>query len=183
MVSMSASVVSVNVARPRRIVWNGREVWTGIYKEAVAGNVRVGKSGMDGDQQADLIVHGGEAKAVYIYPSEHYAYWQQELQRSLPWGMFGENVTTIGLLEDSIHLGDKLRAGSAELLVTQPRFPCYKLGIKFGNMAIVQRFLNSGRSGFYLAVESEGEISVGDSISLVSRGDGPTIVDAFRSET
>lgn len=179
---LSATVISVNVGAPRRVTWNGRNVTTAIFKEPTAGRVKMRRLGIEGDQQADLTVHGGADKAVYAYPSEHYSYWQGELQRSLPWGMFGENLTTAGLLEDSVHLGDRFRIGSAELVVTQPRFPCYKLGIKFGSMEMVQRFLNSGRSGFYFAVELEGEVGAGDSISLFGRGEGPAIADVFRSE-
>jgi len=173
----------VNVGRARQITWNGKAVRTGIYKEAVAGRVKVTKPGIDGDEQADLTVHGGETKALYAYPSEHYLYWQHELERDMAWGMFGENLTTLGLLENSVYIGDIYRVGSAELVVTQPRFPCYKLGIKFGIMEMVQRFVNSERSGFYLAVESDGEIGAGDRISLVNRGGGPTIADMFRSES
>jgi len=127
----------------------------------------VTKLGFDGDEQADLTVHGGEAKALYAYPSEHYPYWQHELERDLSWGMFGENLTTHGLFEFSVYIGDIYSVGSAELVVTQPRFPCYKLGIKFGTTAVVQRFVKSERSGFYFAVASDGEIGAGDRISLV----------------
>ncbi len=179
--AMSARIVSVNVAHPRRVMWNGREVVTGIFKEPVTGPVKVRELGVEGDQQADLTVHGGVDKAVYAYPSEHYQFWQNELQRTLQWGMFGENLTTAGILENSVRLGDRFRIGSAELVVTQPRFPCYKLGIKFGSMALVQRFLNSGRSGFYFAVLKEGEVAAGDSISLLGRNKGSTVAEVFRS--
>jgi len=138
--------------------------------------------GLEGDGQADLTVHGGVGKAVYAYPSEHYDYWHHELKRDLTWGMFGENLTTAGLLEDSVRIGDRFRVGSVVLEVTQPRFPCYKLGIKFGSMEMVQRFQDSGKSGFYLAVRSEGEIAAGDPITLTSFGDGCTISEAFRSQ-
>ena len=179
---MVASVLSVNVALPRTVTWNKRKVVTGIFKRPVLGRVTVRELGLEGDGQADLTVHGGVAKAVYAYPSEHYDYWLHELKRDLPWGMFGENLTTVGLSEDSVRLGDRFRFGSAELEVTQPRFPCYKLGIKFGNMEMVQRFQDSGRSGFYLAVRSEGEIATGDPITLTSPGNGCTVSEAFRSE-
>jgi len=139
--------------------------------------------GLDGDGQADLTVHGGVGKAVYAYPSEHYSYWQYELKRDLPWGMFGENLTTVGLLEDSVRLGDRFRVGSVELEVTQPRFPCYKLGIKFGSMEMIKRFQASGRSGFYLSVSGEGDIAKGDSINIVESDiEKPTIAEIFASE-
>jgi MOSC domain-containing protein YiiM len=179
---LAASVLSVNVALPRVVTWNEREVVTGIFKRPVAGRITVRELGLEGDGQADLTVHGGVRKAVYAYPSEHYGYWQHELKRNLTWGMFGENLTTVGLLEDSIRIGDRFRVGSAKLEVTQPRFPCYKLGIKFGSMEMTQRFQSSGRSGFYLAVRSEGEIAAGDPITLTGHGNGCTISEAFRSE-
>jgi MOSC domain-containing protein YiiM len=167
---------------PRSIVWNGREIVSGIFKQPVIGQVSVRKLGLDGDGQADLTVHGGVEKAVYIYPSEHYDYWKRELQRDLPWGMFGENLTTAGLLENSVRIGDRFKIGTVELIVTQPRFPCYKLGIKFGSMDMVQRFLESGKSGFYLAVLREGEVAAGDPIFLVNSSSDNSIADVFRSQ-
>jgi len=172
----------VNIAMLRSIVWNGREIVSGIFKQPVIGQVSVRKLGFDGDGQADLTVHGGVQKAVYVYPSEHYDYWKRELQRDLPWGMFGENLTTAGLLEESVRIGDQFKIGTAEVVVTQPRFPCYKLGIKFGNMDIVQRFLESGKSGFYLAVLREGEVAAGAPITLINSSRNNTIADVFRSE-
>ena len=125
-------VISVNVGLPREVTWHGRSVSTGIYKEPIEGRVVVRKLNLDGDRQADLTVHGGEQKAVYCYPSEHYGYWKRELpEQELPMAVFGENFTTEGLLEDSVHLGDRFAVGSAEFVVTQPRLPCYKLGIRF----------------------------------------------------
>jgi MOSC domain-containing protein YiiM len=134
------------------------------------GRVRVTKLNVEGDQQSDLSVHGGTEKAVYVYPSEHYAFWREELPgMELPWGMFGENFTTTGLLEGSVAIGDRLGVGSAEFVVTQPRMPCYKLGIRFGRPDMVKRFLRNGRSGFYLAVLQEGEVTAGDSFELIAR--------------
>jgi MOSC domain-containing protein YiiM len=125
---------------------------------------------LDGDRQADLTVHGGEYKAVYCYPIEHYDYWKKELPgRELPPAIFGENFTTEGLLEDSIHLGDQFSIGSAEVFVTQPRLPCYKLGVRFQSDDMVRRFLASGRTGFYFAVTREGEVGAGDEIAVIAR--------------
>jgi MOSC domain-containing protein YiiM len=163
-------IVSLNVGLPREVVWHGRSVTTGIYKEAVAGRAMLRKLNLDGDRQADLTVHGGEYKAVYCYPVEHYEYWKKELPgRELPMGMFGENFTVHGLLEGEVHLGDRFTVGSAEVVVTQPRLPCYKLGVRFGSDDMVKRFLASGRCGFYLAVTREGEVGAGDAITVISR--------------
>jgi len=163
-------MVSLNVGLPREVMWHGRTVTTGIYKEPVEGRVALRKLNLDGDRQADLTVHGGEYKAVYCYPVAHYDYWKKELPgRELPMGMFGENFTTDGLREDSVHLGDKFSVGSAEVVVTQPRLPCYKLGVRFQSDDMVRRFLASGRTGFYLAVTREGEVGGGDAIKVISR--------------
>jgi MOSC domain-containing protein YiiM len=163
-------LISVNVGLPREVEWNGGIVATGIFKQAVPGPVRVERLNLVGDKQADLSVHGGVHKAVYAYPAEHYDYWRSELAgNELPWGMFGENLTTEGLQEKAVYIGDRYRVGTAELMVTQPRVPCYKLGIRFGRPEMVKRFLNSRRSGFYFAVVQEGEIDRGDSIELIAR--------------
>jgi MOSC domain-containing protein YiiM len=162
-------IVSLNVGIPREVLWHGKPVTTGIFKDPVTGRVGLRKLNLDGDRQADLTVHGGEYKAVYCYPVEHYEYWKKELGRELPMGMFGENFTTEGLLEKDTHLGDRFRAGSADVVVTQPRLPCYKLGVRFGADDMVKRFLASGRTGFYLAVTREGEVGAGDEIVAISR--------------
>jgi MOSC domain-containing protein YiiM len=164
-------LISVNVGLPRVITSNGDSVSTGIFKEPVASRVMLRTLNLDGDRQADLSVHGGPTKAVYAYPSEHYAYWKQELPAmKLPWGMFGENFTTTGLFETELNIGDKFHVGSAVVMVTEPRMPCYKLGIRFGRSDMIKRFLASERSGFYFAVLQEGEIGVGDQIELIERG-------------
>ncbi len=163
-------LLSVNVALPREVEINGQKVLTGIFKEPVAGRVRLRRLNLEGDRQADLEVHGGTYKAVYAYPAEHYDYWRRELHGAeLPWGMFGENLTTEGLREEEVRIGDRFRIGTAELVVTQPRLPCYKLGIKFGDMTMVKRFLASRRTGFYLSVAQEGEVGAGDAIELLGR--------------
>jgi MOSC domain-containing protein YiiM len=172
-------VVSLNVGLPREVEWRGRPVRTSIFKTPVDGRRRVTTLNVEGDEQSDLSVHGGVDKAVYVYPSEHYAYWHRELpQVDLPWAVFGENLTTEGLLEEHLRIGDRLRVGSAEFVVTQPRMPCFKLGIRFGRPDIVKRFLQSRRTGFYLAVLREGEIGAGDSIALTPHDErGLTVAD------
>ena len=163
-------LVSVNTGLPREVMWHGRSVTTAIFKEPVEGRVAMRKLNLDGDRQADLSVHGGENKAVYCYPIAHYDYWKRELPgRDLSMAMFGENFTTGGLLEDSVHLGDQFSVGSAEVIVTQPRLPCYKLGVRFQFDDMVRRFLASGRTGFYFAVRREGEVAAGDEIKVIAR--------------
>jgi MOSC domain-containing protein YiiM len=173
-------VVSVNAGLIRDLLWNDRSVSTGIFKEPVTGRVRVHTLGLEGDRQADLIAHGGPEKALYAYPSEHYEFWKKELGRTLAWGMFGENLTTQGLLEDTVRLEDEYRVGSATVVVTRPRFPCYKLGIKFETMEMVKWFEAGGRSGFYLSVKQEGDVGVGDKIELISSDKSkPRISEVF----
>ena len=179
-------IVSVNTGLPREVSWHGRMVTTGIFKEPVKGRVTLRKLNLDGDRQADLTAHGGEYKAVYCYPLGHYDYWKSELAgRELPMGMFGENFTVDGgdkallggqalpggqgLPEEAVHLGDRFSVGTAAVVVTQPRMPCYKLGIRFGSDDMVKRFLASGRTGFYVAVLREGEVGAGDEMKLVAR--------------
>lgn len=165
-------LISVNVGLPREIIWKKRAVTTGIFKQSVAGRVLVRPHNLDGDRQADLRVHGGPEKAVYAYPSEHYEFWGAELpEADLPPGAFGENLTTAGLTEDDVFIGDRFRIGSSVLMVTQPRQPCFKLAAKFRRDDIIKRFLDSGRSGFYLAVIEAGEVGAGDVIELLSRAE------------
>jgi len=175
-------IISVNVGLPRLVLRNGEPVSTGIFKEPVAGRVRMRTLNLDGDRQSDLSVHGGPQKAVYIYPSEHYDFWKRELPNTeLPWGIFGENLTTTGLFETEINIGDKFRVGTAEVMVTQPRIPCYKLGIRFNRVDIIKRFLLSERSGFYLSVLNEGEVGAGDEFQLLEKNDsGVRVVDVTR---
>jgi MOSC domain-containing protein YiiM len=161
-------LISVNVGLPRVVMYNGDPVSTGIFKTPITGRVMLRTLNLDGDRQADLSVHGGASKSAYVYPSEHYEYWKRELPEvALPWGIFGENFTTAGLSESELNIGDKFRVGSAVVMVTEPRMPCYKLGIRFGRSDIVKRFLASERTGFYLAVMQEGEVGAGDEIQLI----------------
>ncbi len=168
-------LVSLNTGLPREVMWHGRSVTTGIFKEPVEGRVALRRLNLDGDRQADLTVHGGRYKAVYCYPVAHYDYWRRELAgREVPIAMFGENFTvdvskSDGMLEDSVHLGDQFSVGSAEVIVTQPRLPCYKLGVRFQADDMVKRFLASGRTGFYFAVTREGEVGAGDEIKRIAR--------------
>ena len=175
-------IISVNVGLPRLVLRNNEPVSTGIFKEPVAGRVMMRTLNLDGDRQSDLSVHGGPQKAVYVYPSEHYDFWKQELPgMDLPWGMFGENLTTTGLFETEINIGDKFRVGTGEVMVTQPRMPCYKLGIRFGRTDIIKRFLISERSGFYLSVLKEGEVGAGDEFQLLEKNtSGVRVVDITR---
>ena len=172
-------LISVSVGLPREVTWHGRTVLTSIWKEPIQGRVHVATLNLDGDQQSDLSVHGGVDKAVYVYPSEHYPFWQGELPGVdlLP-GAFGENFTSEGLLDAEVQIGDRLRIGTAEFIVTQPRMPCFKLGIRFQRPDLVKRFLQSKRTGFYLAVQREGEVTAGDAIEFIERSEsGVTIVD------
>ena len=163
-------ILSVNVGLPKEVTWQGKLVTTGIFKEPVNAPVMMRTLNLEGDRQADLTVHGGVTKAVYAYPSEHYGYWRTELPGvDLPWGMFGENFTTEGLFEEAVYIGDKFRIGETEALVTEPRMPCYKLGIKFGRADIIKRFLASRRTGFYFAVVREGMVGAGDAVELIGR--------------
>jgi MOSC domain-containing protein YiiM len=163
-------ILSVNVGLPRKVTWQGKVVTTGIFKEPVNAPVMMRTLNLEGDQQADLTVHGGVNKAVYAYPSEHYGYWRTELPGvDLRWGMFGENFTTEGLLEEATYIGDRFGIGETEVMVTEPRMPCYKLGIKFGRPDIIKRFLASRRTGFYFAVVREGMVGTRDAIKLIGQ--------------
>ncbi len=163
-------VLSLNVGLPRDVTWHNRVVSTGIFKQPVSGRLALRTLNLDGDRQADLTVHGGTHKAVYCYPSEHYDFWKRELPgRDLPAAAFGENFTVDEMFEDSLYLGDCFRIGTAEVVVTQPRMPCFKLGIRFQDDHMVKRFLVAGRSGFYLAVTKEGEVGAGDTFEPLSR--------------
>jgi MOSC domain-containing protein YiiM len=175
-------VISVNVGLPREVIWKGMTVQTAIFKEPVDGPVAIRKLNLAGDKQADLTVHGGSEKAVYAYPAEHYDYWRQELPEVLfSWGKFGENLTTEGVLEDTLCIGDLLRIGSAVLMVTQPRMPCYKMDLRFDRDDMIKRFLVSERIGFYFSVIEPGEVSVGSKVELLDRDSSQiTVVDILR---
>src|SRR3984885_2905687 len=155
---------------PRPALYKGATIETGIFKEPVNGPVQLRALNLDGDRQADLSVHGGPYKAVYAYPSEHYQFWSKELPAmDLPWGQFGENLTTEAITEADTHTVDVLRSGKATVQVTQPRVPCFKLAAKFQRDDILKRFLQSGRSGFYFSVIAEGPVAAGDAIERIQQ--------------
>ena len=161
-------LLSVNVGQPREVLYKGRMVATSIFKSPVSGRVMLRTLNIDGDKQADLSVHGGRYKAAYVYPHEHYAYWSRELGRDdFTFGQFGENLTIEGLTEQTVHIGDVFRIGAAIVQVTQPRVPCFKLGIRMGDAAFQKQFHNAGRTGFYVRVLDEGEIGAGDAIERI----------------
>lgn len=181
-------LLSVNVGLPRDVLWRGKTVRTSIWKSPIAGEVRVAAMNLDGDRQSDLTVHGGADKAVYVYPSEHYPHWREVLRsRDLAFGAFGENFTTEGLLETEVEIGDRFRAGTAEFVVTQPRMPCFKLGIRFDDPHVVKSFLESRRPGFYLRVLREGAVTAGDAIEVVERSRSglrvTDVVDLYASDS
>jgi MOSC domain-containing protein YiiM len=172
-----AKIISLNVGLPQTVYFRGQAVTTGIFKEPVKERIKLRRLNLDGDRQADLTVHGGPDKALYAYPAEHYEYWKKRLPNmKLPWGMFGENLTTEGLLEDQVNIGDKFRIGSSEVVATQPRMPCYKLGVKFGRMNIVRQFMESKLTGIYFRVLKEGDMGAGDEVELISRDENNVTV-------
>jgi len=163
-------VVSVNVGLPREIEWQGKRFATSIFKSSVSGPIPLRTLNFDGDKQSDLTVHGGPDKAVYGYPIEHYAYWRRELpDAELAYGAFGENLTTEGLDETDLSIGDVLRVGTATLMVTQPRVPCFKLAARFGLPDMVKRFAKSRHSGFYFSVVEEGTVAAGSEVRILER--------------
>jgi MOSC domain-containing protein YiiM len=179
---MQMKVLSVNVGLPKEVTWKKRKVITGIFKEAVSGPIAVRRLNLGGDRQADLTVHGGPEKAVYAYSVEHYDFWREALPDvDFKWGHFGENLTVEGMDEKELNIGDKFQIGTAVMMVTQPRLPCYKLALKFGRDDIIKKFLDSGRTGFYFSVLTEGEIRAGDDITLISRDEHDvTVPDIVR---
>jgi MOSC domain-containing protein YiiM len=175
-------VLSVNVGLPRKVLFNGQTITTAIFKDPVKGPVMLRKINLDGDKQADLTVHGGVDKAVYSYPAEHYDYWRKQYPNiDIIWGMFGENFTTEGLMEDTVNIGDQVQIGSAKIVATQPRMPCYKLGVRFGIMEIIRRFLSSGRPGIYFKVLKQGEVKTDDKIEIIEKDkNNVTVKDIVR---
>ncbi len=181
-------VISLNVATPRLITWRGESFTTGIFKQPVEGKVRLRKLNFEGDRQADLSVHGGPLKAVYAYPSEHYPLWQRELGDDENaasilhvWGAFGENLTTEGMTEENVQIGDQFRIGTALLMAVQPRQPCFKLAAKFDSDDMIDRMMENGRSGIYFSVVEEGDVQTGDEITRVGgRESSVTVAEVNR---
>lgn len=163
-------IISVNVGLPIKVNFGREVVTTGIFKNPIQHRVKLNKLNLEGDKQADLTVHGGINKAVYAYPSEHYIFWKEEIKDfEYSWGTFGENLTTEGLFEDIVRIGDQFKIGSTKVMATQPRMPCYKLGIRFGRMDVIKKFLESGKSGIYFKVIKEGEIGINDTVKLIKK--------------
>jgi MOSC domain-containing protein YiiM len=161
-------ILSLNIGKARNILVNGRPVRTGFFKAPVDGPVAIKRTKVEGDEVADLRVHGGPYKAVYLYPSEHYDFWRNELGLDeLPFGAFGENLTTEGLTETTVHIGDQFQVGSSVLQVTQPRMPCFKLALRFERSDMVKKFWQSERSGIYFSVVKEGEVERGNTIERI----------------
>jgi MOSC domain-containing protein YiiM len=181
-VSTMMRVLSVNIGSPKQVQVRNTSVLTSIFKSPVEGRVAVRGHNIAGDKQSDLRVHGGPYKAVYSYPSEHFAFWREQLPgMDLSYGMFGENLTTEGLMEDAVYIGDQFRIGSSLLQVTQPRMPCFKLGIRFGRTDMVKKFWHSGRSGIYFSVVEEGDLAAGDLIERTARGpEAVSVADVVR---
>ncbi len=178
-------LISVNVGLPRDVEWNGQQISTAIFKEPVSGPTRLHPLNLEGDGQADPEVHGGARKVVYAYPSEHYAFWREELgEAELPWGAFGENFTTEGISEASVHVGDVLGLGTATLVVTEPRQACFKIGVRFGRVDVVKAFEEGLRTGFYLGVEQPGVVEAGDRFTIIREDpQGLAISDVVRAYT
>jgi MOSC domain-containing protein YiiM len=178
-------ILSVNVSLPKDVDFEGQKVTTGIFKEPVKGRIMLRTLNIDGDKQADLTVHGGPDKAVYAYSVEHYEYWRKVYPNiEMPHGMFGENFTVEGLMESEVNIGDVFQMGSSKVIATQPRMPCYKLGVKFGCMDVLKKFLASGRSGIYFKVLEEGEVGAGDTIEQIGKDPNQiTIINIVRLYT
>jgi MOSC domain-containing protein YiiM len=178
-------IISVNVGLPIKVNFGKEIVTTAIFKNPIKHRIKLNKLNLEGDKQADLTVHGGIDKAVYSYPAEHYEFWKKEIKDfEYSWGTFGENLTTEGLLEDLVNIGDQFQIGSAKVVATQPRMPCYKLAVRFGRMDIIRRFMASERSGIYFKVAQEGEIGVEDKIELIKSDENKvTIRDIVRLQT
>lgn len=169
---MSMTLISVNVARPTEVPHGDASVLTGIFKRPIQGPVAVRKLNLEGDAQGDLVHHGGESKAVYAYALEHYDYWQKVLDRTvMPYGQFGENLTVAGLDEADLCVGDQLAIGDALFVISQPRVPCFKLGIRMGDERMPRLFAQSLRTGVYLRVLREGTLAAGDAVHLQARSE------------
>jgi len=161
-------LLAISLAEPKQVTYDDRLISTGIYKEPVEGPVKASAFGLEGDVQVDLKNHGGKDKAIYVYTVENYRFWERELKKlPLPFGQFGENLTVSGMSDEAVHIGDIFQIGKIVAQISQPRVPCFKLGIKMGDPSFVNVFLTSGRTGFYFRVLEEGEVCPGDKIILL----------------
>ena len=177
-----AQIVLVNVGGAREVEWSGRTVSTGIYKTPVTWPIRAAGVNLEGDDQADRRVHGGPSKAVYAFPSEHYESWRGAYPSAdFGWGAFGENLTTQGILETDVYIGDRFRCGTAELIVTEPRMPCFKLAIRLGEKGAIKRMLETGNTGFYFSIAREGTLEAGDALERIDRLEGAIPVTMLTS--
>jgi len=173
-------LLSVNIGSLGEILRNGKKVKSGIYKQPVKGPIKVHSLGLEGDYQANKKLHGGIEKAICIYPVEHFKFWRNELGKpDISFGDFGENLTTFGLIEGKIFLGDRFRIGSVEMIVTQPREPCVTLDARLGVVDLSERFRKSGRSGFYFSVAKEGTLNNGDTIECIYKDENRVSVSEF----
>lgn len=174
------NVISVNVGLPTLLHFNGRTRTSAIVKKPVYGKIEFKNGNLIGDKQADLRVHGGKYKAIYLYPSEHYEYWEDQMpDEKFEWGAFGENITSFGLMENDICIGDKVLIGTIETIVSQPRFPCENLNFKFQREDMVKKFADSRKHGFYVQVTKQGFVSKNDKIEIIQKHSGKITIQEF----
>ncbi len=178
-------IISTNLGHPQTITWQGKTVQTGIFKQPVNKPVFLSKLGVEGDAVMNTKVHGGVDKSCYLYPADHYAFWKQKYpDLDWNWGVFGENLTVAGLAENKMHIGDVLEIGESIVKITQPRIPCYKLGIRFDDQAIIKQFLEAERPGVYVKVLKEGFVKTGDQVFLLERqSNNLTVTQIFNQFT
>ena len=163
-------IISTNIGLPQTITWKEKTVQTGIFKKPVNKPIFLSKLGVDEDAVMNKKVHGGIDKSCYLYPTDHYAFWKQKYpDLDWNWGIFGENLSVAGLAENKMHIGDVLEIGESIVKITQPRIPCYKLGVRFGHQEIIKQFLEASRSGIYVKVLKEGFVQAGDQVYLLER--------------
>lgn len=160
-------VLFLNVGKPADLVYGKKIVQSGIRKSPVHGSIFLSKTGFEGDGQADLVHHGGEDKAVCVYPQEHYAYWEEVLQQPLPPAAFGENITAAGLLEETVHIGDVFQLGEAVVQISQPRQPCFKLAARYNEPKLALFVKQTGYTGFYFRVLTEGFVSAASRLKRI----------------
>ena len=184
METAQGKVLSVAVGRPRQFEFNGRPARSAIWKSPVAGRVAARGVNLEGDDQADRKAHGGPDKAVYVYAVEDLRWWERDTGRAIPFGGFGENLTTEGIQVNDALVGERWRIGSAVFEVSEPRIPCWRLGVRMEDPGFVRRFTDAQRPGTYLRIVVEGDVGAGDALSIVSKPDHDlTVRDVFRIYT